>query len=189
MSSAGSREKRRKDDYYITPRWMIEEFLDFYLSLNQVAWLNILDPSCGGCDRFSARYPEALRAKRYFNLTTVDIREDSHAEIITDYLKWEAPEQFDLIITNPPFNQSVAITKKALTEVTTGGEVIMLQRLNWVGAEIRREFWDNAPLKHIYAHRKRAKCDPSKPTQTDSCEYAHFVFEDGYTGPVGFSII
>jgi len=188
MSSA-PKNLRRKDDYYITPGWLVEEFLDRFMVDYSCNWSAILDPSCGGCDKFSTPYPDALKARRYFDITTVDIREDSHAEIITDYLTWEAPEKYGLVITNPPFKCSVDITEKALKDVEPGGYVVMLQRLNWVGAEIRRAFWDKAPLKHIYAHRVRAKFDPDKPTQTDSIEYAHFVFQEGYEGPTQFNII
>jgi len=67
--------------------------------------------------------------------------------------------------------------------------VVMLQRLNWLGTQKRKTFWDNAPLKHIYIHHKRPSFTPDKPNKTDSIEYAHFVFQKSYLGPTTLSII
>lgn len=188
MSAAGQCE-RRAEDYYITPAWMVDEFLELYLVDYSAPWTNVLDPCAGGCKNFGMPYPRALAERRLFNVTTVDIRPDSHAEITANYLEWHPGKLFDAIITNPPFYCSVEITEKALEDVVIGGHVIMLQRLNWIGTTKRQEFWKKAPLKHVYAHHKRAKFDPDKPNQTDSIEYAHFVFERGYSGETKFSII
>ena len=65
----------------------------------------------------------------------------------------------------------------------------MLQRLNWLGSAKRKPFWDTAPLKEIYVHHKRAGFNPEQPNAKDSIEYAHFVFQRGYSGPVKLSII
>lgn len=83
---------------------------------------------------------------------------------------------------------AVSITAKdgALEDVIEGGEVIMLLRLNFLGAQKRKRFWDFAPLKHIYVLSKRPHFTLG---QGDSCEYAWFVFQDGYEGQTTIEVI
>jgi len=184
MSSTNRGAERRKDDYYVTPDWMVEEFLDIFLQdypLREEAI--ILDCCAGGCANYDMPYPKAL-IKRGFTVITQDIREDSRAAIKADYLAAPAALPYDLIITNPSFTLSVDITIKAINEAAM---VVMLQRSGWIGSNWRKPFWRDAPLCHNYAHNKRPSftCDGHK----DSIEYSHYVFKKGHTGKAFFDII
>lgn len=191
MSSTARGTIRNANDYYVTPHWLIREFLERFIPEHNIdVNETLLDPCAGGCDKHEASYPTVLAKFGFENITTIDIREDSRAENKgVNYLDTSIPFDIDLIITNPSFEDSVEITQKALSDVKNRGHVAMLQRLNWLGTKKRKAFWDKAPLKHVYIHHKRPGFDPVKPNKTDSIEYAHFVFQKGYQGAVNLSII
>jgi hypothetical protein len=185
LSSTHANKIRNKEDYYVTPNWMVSEFLDeFLVDFPQCKKSLILDPCAGGCSKYDMPYPSELM-NRGFGVISQDIRVDSRASVKADYLKNKYMGEYDLIITNPPFNKSVDVTVKAIAESKI---TVMLQRLNWIGSNWRaEEFWKDAPLRWVYAHNKRASfTDDGKK---DSIEYAHFVFEKGYTGKAGFTLI
>lgn len=191
MSSTARGTIRNDNDYYVTPHWLIREFLARFIpeyNINPKA-CNVLDPSAGGCAKYAMSYPTILEEFGFNSISTSDIRDDSLAMYTgVDYLN----AQFlgnDLIITNPPFDCSTEFVEQALKQVNQNGTVVMLQRLNWLGSIKRKQFWDNAPLKQIYVHHKRASFYPELPNKKDSIEYAHFVFQKGYQGSVNLSII
>jgi len=190
MSSTARGTLRNAKDYYVTPQWLVAEFLARFVTEHNIDVTKpVLDPSAGGCGNQEMSYPKVLKIHNFIDVTTADIREDSRAASPnTDYFS-HINLGFDLIITNPPFDRSVEFTQKAIREVNANGHVVMLQRLNWLGTKIRKPFWDKAPLKHVYIHHKRPAFDPEKPNNKDSIEYAHFVFQKGYKGSVNLSII
>lgn len=125
-------------------------------------------------------YPTAIQefSNQEISIDTVDIRDDSRANIKQDYLKFQPKEKYDVIITNPPFNLSLDIINKALNDVREGGFVIMLLRLNYLGGKVRQRLWGNNMPKYIFVHNRRMSfTDDGK---TDSIEYAHFVWQKGY---------
>ncbi|MEJ2912754.1 SAM-dependent methyltransferase [Pseudoalteromonas sp. C12FD-1] len=187
MSSTNRGTQRNADDYYVTPHWLIEDFLAAFsencrFNFDEQTYPRILDPSAGGCEQYPMSYPTVLEKHGFTIVDSWDIREDSRALIRgCDFLKTNpTPNYHDVIITNPPFNVAQAFTEHALEMVPNGGLVIMLQRLNWLGSQKRKPMWQNLPLAAVYVHSKRPGFDPQKPSKTDSTEYAHFVFCKGY---------
>jgi hypothetical protein len=134
----------------------------------------ILDPCAGGDAQHPMSYPAALKVP----VKTMDIREDSLAEIKGNYLTTDLDYAPDLIITNPPFNIAIDIIRKALLDVRDGGFVIMLLRLNFFGGQLRKKFWEQYMPKYCYVHHKRMSFTDNGAT--DSIEYAHFVWQKGY---------
>ncbi len=187
MSSTNRGTQRNADDYYVTPHWLIEDFLAAFsencrFNFDEQAYPLMLDPSAGGCDKYEMSYPTVLE-KHGFNVNSWDIREDSRANLTgVNFLNVPSYEsrKYDMIITNPPFNVAQEFTEHALEMVKEGGLVIMLQRLNWLGSQKRKPMWQKLPLAAVYVHSKRPGFDPEKPSKTDSTEYAHFVFCKGY---------
>mgnify|MGYP003131718950 FL=1 len=187
MSSTNRGTQRNADDYYVTPHWLIEDFLAAFAENNMLVCSpdenpRVLDPSAGGCEQYPMSYPTVLE-KHGFTVESWDIREDSRANLTgVNFLNVPSYEsrKYDMIITNPPFNQAQAFTEHALEMVCEGGLVIMLQRLNWLGSQKRKPMWQKLPLAAVYVHSKRPGFDPQKPSKTDSTEYAHFVFCKGY---------
>lgn len=173
MSSTNRGTIRQVNDYYDTPDYTIQSLLDVHEIMYPV-----LEP-CSG----NLAIVNMLRGGRVY---TNDINPNVPAEKHENYMDITYVPEVYTIITNPPFNIALDIIEKALDDIIIGGEVIMLLRLNFLGAQKRKEFWDNAPLKHIYVLSKRPCFINGK---SDSIEYAWFVFERGYKGKANITVI
>ena len=185
MSSTHKLEDRLPDDFYVTPQRMIKLFLkEFDADTHIIGRLNtgkgiVLDPAAGGSPYVEMSYPSALSGSLTRPVKTMDIRDDSLADIKGDYLETRLDYEPDMIITNPPFLHAMDFIRKALEDVKEGGYVVMLLRLNFLGS-IKRSAWLRVnPPAFIYVHSRRPGFFPSKPTKTDSTEYAHFVWKKG----------
>jgi len=125
MSSTLRGYERHKSDYYITP---VDEIIKFLNEFKEIEKLNgfILEPCAGGDKNHKMSYPQALKKAgiKDNNIKTIDIRKDSRALIKKNYLKMEVKDDFDIIITNPPFKIARKIIEKALKDVKNGGYVI-----------------------------------------------------------------
>jgi hypothetical protein len=180
MSSTNRGRGREISDYYKTPTKEIQRFLlaaqkDFQ-ELRDLSQLSILDPCAGGDVSAEASYPDVLQSFGATNIETVDIRNDSRANIKADYLHTQFTKKFDLIITNPPFITAQQIIEKALRDAAPGGLVIMLLRLNYFGSSARFIFWEKYMPVRVYVHRKRLSFIGGA---TDSIEYMHAVWRVG----------
>lgn len=170
--------KRHISDFYVTPIDEIIKFIDAFVEVEDDLEGKILDPCAGGSTKYPMSYPEALKRCGYTNIDTIDIREDSLAEIKTDYLAYNCKNKYNVIITNPPFNQARPIIEKALDDVKDNGFVIMLLRLNFFGSKARKDMWNKQMPKYCFVHHKRMSfTDDGK---TDSIEYCHMVWQKGY---------
>lgn len=179
MSSTNRGGKRHVSDYYVTPIPVVVKMLhELRKDCPQALEGWILDPCAGGDDNTPMSYPTALKEMGVhpWQITTVDIREDSKADIKADYLSWKPPYKYEMIITNPPFDQALEIIEKALTEVVDGGLVVMLLRLNFFGSDKRFSFWQQNMPAHTYVHYKRISFTGGP---TDSIEYMHCVWQKG----------
>jgi hypothetical protein len=178
--SSTNRKTRYADvssDYYVTPPLAIWDFLTEFKK-HEIFDSPILDPCAGGDNLHDMSYPFILKSFGYTDITTLDIREDSLAEIKTDYLTWNPTRCFKTIITNPPFNIARLIVERALMQVMGGGWVIMLLRLNFFGSKSRKYFWDKYPPKYAFVHSQRMSFKDGGGT--DSIEYMHCVWQKGY---------
>jgi hypothetical protein len=187
MSSTNRGAERNASDYYVTPIPAIELFLRSWAkdetSLKQVK--RILDPCAGGTIldgqvTVPMSYAQAVNLCPVFApqivYASLDIRPDSCAYTIGDYLTHPIVSRPDLIISNPPFNLARQFVDKALADVRDGGFVAFLLRLNFFGAQSRR-VWHQANMPYrCYVHPKRPSFAKGP---TDSNEYAHFVWRKG----------
>jgi hypothetical protein len=186
-------KERHVSDYYITPHWCIDDFLkawipdiddpnDFIGIKTQAERLLILDPCAGGDALNEMSYPTVLKKRLLLAepavIDTIDIREDSRADKKGDFLTMNDLPDYDIVITNPPFNIALDVIKKALSITQPMGFVVMLLRLNFLGSKQRKPFWEETMPERIYVHSKRMSFTDT--TQTDSIEYAHFVWRKGF---------
>lgn len=199
MSSTNRGYDRHISDHYRTDKQVIRNFLTEFKKDVSESFHGFLDPCAGGDieKKKDMPYPEVLKEFYKFSfIATIDIRENSPARNIKDYLQTYVDKKcFDVIITNPPFLQALEFIQKALEDVKPGGYVIMFLRLNFWGSGKRKEWLKaNMPL-YCYIHSDRpsfidepihtGKFDKNskekilKPGDTDSIEYAHFVWRKG----------
>ena len=201
--SSTNRSKLRYEhdkDYYVTPKWCVREFLH--------AWDNethelerlrlrdqsiILDPCAGGDPTNEMTYPSVLQ-EWGLNTVSLDIRPDSPCMFPgTDYLTADLTGMnADVVITNPPFNLALPIIQKSFEVVKPMGWIIMLLRQNFLGSQERGP-WLSENMPHsLYTHSKRPGFYPDnwktvmpwlKKKGTDSCEYAHFMWQKVSTNP------
>lgn len=167
-------------DYYVTPIDKIVDFIKEFLKYENKGFFRILDCCAGGSLNHKMSYPEAIH--KVFNIIrhvdTIDIRQDSLADIKADYLTFPIKIKYDTIITNPPFLIAREIIEKAIEDVSDNGFVIMLLRLNFLEGKARKDFFDKYMPKYIFVHHRRMSfTDDGK---TDSVAYAHFVWQKGY---------
>lgn len=185
MSSTNRGYDRHKSDYYVTPQKDIEEFMYHlqYTVLNKdsasMGKLDWLDPCCGGDAENEASYLSVI--KNFFEpnkICGIDIREDSKADVIMNYLDCEKENmsKHDIIISNPPFYLAEDFIKKSLEFVDNGGYVVMLLRLNFFGSKKRKHIFENNMPEYCFVHHKRISFMNGA---TDSIEYAHFVWRKG----------
>jgi len=178
MSSTLRGYERHQLDYYVTP---IDQIIKFIKEFKKVEKLKgfILDPCAGGDKNHKMSYPQALKKAgiKDNNIKTIDIRKDSRALIKKNYLKMEVKDDFDIIITNPPFKIARNIIEKALKDVKNGGFVIMLLRLNYFGSQKRFDLWQKQLPKYCFVHHQRMSFTDNG--KTDSIEYCHLVWEKG----------
>lgn len=194
MSSTNRSNAREThvSDYYITPIIDIDNFISIAIDNIPILkeYLNegiILDPCAGGDEINCMSYPTAIKLQfPNAKIKTMDIREDSRAEIKKDYITYDLDYKPNIIITNPPFNIAKEIIQKAINDVDDNGYVIMLQRLNFMGSKDRYEFWKNNMAEYIFVHHKRLKFTSKG---TDSIEYAHYIWRKGYNPKYSKTII
>ena len=181
MSSTNRNAIRNDNDYYVTPSPTIADFFAVFRLLEpkfSLKQAKVLDPCAGGDRNHPMAYPAFLRSIGNTSVTTLDMRKDSKAKIHKDYLRWQGPQQFDAVFTNPPFHLAMEFIIKALRDVKTGGFVGMLLRLNFLGSLKRRSFWRRYMPKWIVVHARRPSFIGGG---NDSVEYAHIVWQKGCT--------
>jgi len=184
--SSTNRSKAREthiSDYYVTPQNQIELFLkelEKDIPIFKDKNLKILDPCAGGDVLHEMSYPAVIKKLYGYECDTIDIRPDSLARNIYDYLEYGVDYEPDIIITNPPFNKAIEIINAALEDVKPGGYVIMLLRLNFFGTKGRFPFFKKTMPALCYVHHERMSF--TEDGKTDSIEYCHMVFQKGYTG-------
>jgi hypothetical protein len=182
MSSTKRSNKRASHDhdYYVTPIKQIEDFAKEILIHEPTIFGNsIVDPCAGGDSKNPMSYPTALinTGVPSSNILTIDIRQNSKAQIKANYMNYVFEKKPNLIISNPPFNIVLDFIKKAIDDVEDGGFVVMLLRLNFFGGKARKIFWEKNMPKYTFVHHKRMSF--TQDNKTDSIEYAHFVWQKG----------
>jgi len=215
MSRKGKADTRIINDFYTTPLWIIENFLqwadtNYHMELFRHMPIKILDPCAGGDFANTMPYPVALKTvlqdDRLYELTTNDIRPHAPTDHLVDFLSDDIPyrnNEFDMVITNPPYLLAMDFIKRGLQVVRKHGYVAYLLRINFFGSDRRKEWLQaNMPEWCVVSSKRPSFCKicpkcKSKyyPTTeicsalncqtklvkgSDATEYAHFVWKKGY---------
>lgn len=172
--------RRRTRDYYTTPLGTVREFVVTFSQLEpqfNFKATRFLDPCAGGDADTAMPYPTVLQEFEANKVDTIDLRPDSPAAIIGDYLDMAMPQYYDAIFTHPPFGYGMAFIEKAMKDVREGGYIAMMLRLDFYGAQKRKPFWVANMPKWTIVHSKRPSFTNGT---TDAGEYAHLVWQKGF---------
>lgn len=179
MSRAGPRAKRIKNDAYMTPDNVAQACVDRLLPNQRTRVARVLEPSVGGGAFARAarnRFPGCF-------VTGVDIDTEvtGYADCDTytaiPFEKYVACHgEFDWIIGNPPYSQAQEHVEHALSMGPKEG-VAFLLRLNFLGGQKRREFWDREWPTTVHILSRRPSFTGNNGT--DTCEYAFMTWLTG----------
>lgn len=174
MSRTSDQKRTGSADFYPTPAWCVDRLLDV-VQLPSGRWL---EPAVGDGAIIRAvdrHYPMGL-----IRWTAVDIRDVSypgaiHGDFLDIDITPEPPtymsgRYYDVVITNPPYNQALDFIKKSMT---LGCFVVMLLRIDFLASAHRASFFaKNMPNVCVLPNR------PSFTGRgTDATEYAWFVWD------------
>lgn len=171
--------KRSPYDFYPTPK----AAFDAFYAADWENWMlcdKILEPCAG--DGNLIKYMREKGINKFIWANELDQShqpqlEQSGASAFgyKDFLQMKGVEDvYDIIITNPPFSCAQEFIEKCLTEWKPK-RTIMLLRLNFLGSQKRKEFWQKFPPSRIYVLSKRPSFTGNG---TDSQEYAWFVWDN-----------
>lgn len=94
-----------------------------------------------------------------------------------DFLEWEPAQQFDLIVSNPPYYLAEKIIRRAWEMLTYYGEMIMLLRLAFqAGVNRSNGLWQDCPLKAVGVCARRPSFYDNGTNGTD---YGIFYWQKG----------
>lgn len=147
----------------------------------------VLEPCCG-----ALHISNALEKFGYV-VHSFDLHDWGHGHVRDDYDATEyVYDPYELIVTNPPYNQALPIAQNLLLSLKEKGYMAMLLRLEFQTGIKRCKALEEMPLKHIFPFAFRIECDKGVGVDEDgelelekspnSSNYAWFVWEEGYEG-------
>lgn len=158
MSSTNRNANRIAQDAYQTPPHCIDPMLP-YIDFRPG---DVVMEPCRGGGNIYRRIPP------FCELRWCEIQEGR------DYLTGWRDGAVDIIWTNPPFSLATEFLEKSLGEART---VIYLLRLNFLGSQKRKEFWNKNRPSHLFVLSRRPSFTGGG--KTDSTEYGWFVWDCG----------
>ena len=102
-----------------------------------------------------------------------------------DFLKTTGKQNYDAIITNPPYRLAKEFREKSLEHVKEKGQIVMLLRLSFLEGKNRYNFFRDSGLKKVIVSSGRITMFPfgkEEPKNKGTLAYAWYVWEKGYRG-------
>lgn len=170
MSSKGrKRDPDNISEFFPTPPWCTHRLIERATFLPNGTWF---EPCAGNGDIIKA--VNDIRPGK-ISWHANEIREECEPALkglanrvtFRNFLEWpvDGPNQFDVIISNPPFSLALPIIQKSLE---IADYVVMLLRLNFVGSTRRTKFFKDL-MPDFYVIPERPSFDGEG---ADSIEYA-----------------
>jgi len=161
---------RAAQDWYVEPRWCVEQLADAVDFAGHVIW----DPCAGGGtipDTFTAR------GMRAYASDIVERRDDILLHDATDTCApiWLPPGVRLSVVTNPPFKIAEAITRRMLA--LTDHRVCILQQLSFLASAARHRLFTEFPPSDVLILSRR----PSMPPGAMISEMGAKAFKGGTT--------
>ncbi len=158
MSATNRGAIRNASDFYPTPSTAFLPLLP-YLDKQKLYW----EPACGD-GRLIRQMQQAGISANGRDLN------DGYDFLLSD-------TQFDGIVTNPPFSLALEFCNKA---ISCSAETFMLLRLNFLGAQKRRSWWQAHEPSALFVLSERP-CF-TNDGKTDATDYAWFYWGERHKG-------
>ncbi|MCP3685367.1 MAG: DNA methyltransferase [bacterium] len=147
---------RIANDFYPTPTYTVKSLIDC-LDLRRIN--SFLEPCKGNGSIYNS----------------VEVPDKHYCELLEgiNYLTTTFEEEFDLIVTNPPYSLAQQFLEKSLSEAKT---VCYLLRINFLGSQKRKDWWKRiTPPNKLLVLSKRPKFVNNK---SDRTEYAWYCWDN-----------
>jgi len=174
ISATNRGSKRIESDFYATPLYCIENFLNYWQPKENDY---ILDP-CAGSGNFGL----IIRDKYKDNIfDAIELRQEEKSGLhkIYDDVRIGSCLDFkthcDVVITNPPYSLAQEIITHYL-EVVKPRETIMLLRVPFLESKKRHSFWQKHPVNKLYVLSRRPSFKGNG--KTDATAYGFFIWDD-----------
>jgi hypothetical protein len=154
-------------DQYFTPSYSVKSLLPHIKVCNK-SEVKILEPCAGRSDILKVLIEDGYSAS---NMVGIDLEPinfwDLPVKVYTgNFLEQEFKKTYDLIVTNPPYNQAVSFVSKAITLLKDeNSQAWFLLRLNFLGSKKRKAFFDKHMCDGLVLHKR-----------------PHFIYKDGTVG-------
>ena len=177
---------RVKNDYYATPPEDVQHFLDTIIEdgfdIQQVD--SILEPAAGGghlLDVVKDVFPHAI-------CEGIDIDPKRDDIQVFDFLTDKVIENYDLVITNPPFKHAKEFINHSLE--ISNRYVMYYLKLQFLEGKSRKDwFMNDVPLKYVYVYSYRSSpyrngnpYNEKGKRWSSTIAYAWFVMDKEYEG-------
>jgi hypothetical protein len=181
MSQRESGYARKERDLYETPEWVTEALLPHLDRWRKTAaW----EPACG-----SGKMARVLR-RQFETVWEWDIEPGGNMNALqADFLDFEeAPDGYDAIITNPPYELATEFCERALALTERdGGMVAMLLRTDFDHAKTRSYLFRDCPAfaKKLVLMKRIAWFVEAngKPKASPSFNHAWYIWDWKHEGP------
>jgi len=167
-------KNRITNDRYLTPPWAIKRFVEEFpwsARFGDEGTIRAIEPAYGEGNiiRVLNEHPQL----QYFEWQAIDIQEpEFDLPNNTDFSRNNfldvdfGEDNFDLLITNPPFSLAMEYVTKGLK---IAEHVILMLRLNFLGSHKRNKFFrENMPNTYVLPNRVSYTANG----KADSCEIA-----------------
>lgn len=181
--AGGNPERGRvEDDYYATNPQDTQAFMDLIKSEYNLEGKSALEPAAGG-----GHISEVLK-QNGMKVTSRDLVNRGYydSESGIDFLSDKEKENFDFVITNPPFSIAKQFIDKSL-EVSD--LVFIFAKLQFLEGKARKKWFSSIPLKYVYVYSYRANpwrngesVDENGKKWSSTMAFAWYVFDKSYVG-------
>lgn len=188
LAGGNPKNERVENDYYATNPKAVEMLLDVYnLDDGCPRPLKILEPCVGEGHILEAVKADPYLSNRWCGITALDIVDRGYPNtIVQDFLTWETPYKFDVIITNPPYSLAGEFVEKGMSLLENNGKMAMFLKIQFLEGAKRKELFEKYLPKYIYVFRNRMatwnngqeRDENGKRWATTMC-HAWFIWEKG----------
>lgn len=190
-----SERPRRKHDFYPTPYGLAKTALiQLMLDTSSVCGDDdILDAGAGQgvWGKALIELIEKSSSVQQNSLTGIDIQvypkpDCYHAWYTQDFLSFDPPHKYDLVMGNPPYSFMEEFIHKSLEMLNSGGYVFFMGRLEFLASQTRyKSLWTVTPPRKMYVLSRRpsffsVKRVNDKPT--DAQDYAMYLWQKDWKG-------